>query len=115
MIDVYETCRGTHCAPRCQACGGRIRPDLVLFGDAIAETDWHDALTWVGQCDLCLILGSRLAVYPAADLPRRCHERGVLVAVVSEMMPTTLDWIPMKVRGRLEDFAERLLHNVAGQ
>jgi len=53
--------------PRC-ACGGVLRPDVVLFGEAMAP-DFERALATLRRgCDLMLVVGSSLSVYPAASL-----------------------------------------------
>jgi NAD-dependent deacetylase len=48
---------------------GRHRPNLVLFGDALAEPAWTEARRVVEECDLLLSVGTSGAVYPAAMLP----------------------------------------------
>jgi NAD-dependent deacetylase len=48
---------------------GRHRPNLVLFGDALAEPAWTKARRTVEECDLLLSVGTSGAVYPAAMLP----------------------------------------------
>jgi NAD-dependent deacetylase len=52
--------------PRCD-CGGLIKPDVVFFGEPVHGIDLASAA--VGGCDLLLVLGSSLSVYPAAFLP----------------------------------------------
>jgi NAD-dependent deacetylase len=52
--------------PLCE-CGGVIKPDVVLFGEAVHGLD--EATEAVARSDLLLVLGSSLAVYPAAMLP----------------------------------------------
>lgn len=55
--------------PRCD-CGGVVRPDVVLFGEAMAP-DFERALAALRRgCDLMLVVGSSLTVYPAASLVR---------------------------------------------
>ncbi len=52
--------------PHC-SCGGVIKPDIVFFGEAVYGMDRAQEQTL--QADLMLVLGSSLAVYPAAGLP----------------------------------------------
>ncbi|MCL6561134.1 MAG: Sir2 family NAD-dependent protein deacetylase [Firmicutes bacterium] len=53
--------------PRC-VCGGVLRPDVVLFGETMAP-DFNRAYAALRQgCDLMLVAGSSLTVYPAASL-----------------------------------------------
>jgi NAD-dependent deacetylase len=63
--------------PQC-SCAGLIKPDVVLFGEAVCHLDL--AAEAVSKSDLLLVLGSSLAVYPAAFLP---HQAGGDVLVVN--------------------------------
>jgi NAD-dependent deacetylase len=52
----------------CSGCGGVVKPDVVFFGEAVRDFERADALA--RKADLFLVLGSSLAVYPAATLPQ---------------------------------------------
>ncbi|HIE12680.1 MAG TPA: NAD-dependent protein deacylase [Desulfotomaculum sp.] len=53
--------------PRCR-CGGMLRPDVVLFGETMAP-DFDRAMAELHQgCDVMLVVGSSLKVFPAASL-----------------------------------------------
>ena len=54
-------------APRC-ACGGMLRPDVVLYGEALDGAVLDAAIRAIRQCDLLLVGGTSLVVYPAAGL-----------------------------------------------
>jgi NAD-dependent deacetylase len=60
----------------------RHRPNLVLFGDAMAEPAWTQACQAVDDCDLFLSVGTSGAVYPAAMLPDRAASHGATVITV---------------------------------
>lgn len=62
--------------PRC-ACGAVIKPDVVFFGEAVRDLDRGQAL--VAASDVLLVLGTSLAVYPAAFLPESAPGRVVAV------------------------------------
>lgn len=49
-------------------CGGLIRPDVVLFGEAIKEMG--PVFKYLNEADLLLVLGSSLKVFPIAYLPQ---------------------------------------------
>ncbi len=49
--------------------GGRYRPDIVLFGDAMAEPDWTLATQAARTCNLMVSIGTSGTVMPAASLP----------------------------------------------
>ncbi|MEG6614971.1 NAD-dependent deacylase [Peptococcaceae bacterium 1198_IL3148] len=50
-------------------CGGVLRPDVVLFGDAMPK-DYATAEKVMSGCQLLLVVGSSLQVYPVANLPQ---------------------------------------------
>lgn len=55
--------------PFCDQCGGLIKPDVVLFGQQLPPTVLKRAEEFACTCDLMLVLGSGLEIYPAASLP----------------------------------------------
>lgn len=54
--------------PRCAACGGVLRPDVVLFEDSMNEQFFH-ATQVLSGCQLLIVVGTSLTVYPVASLP----------------------------------------------
>lgn len=54
--------------PRCP-CGGVYKPDITFFGEMLPEYDWNASVNAISRCDLLLVLGTSLLVYPAAGLP----------------------------------------------
>jgi NAD-dependent deacetylase len=63
--------------PRCQECGGVLRMDVVLFEDALGE-DFVQAVQVVAKCQLLIVVGSSLTVYPVAALPERAKQLAVI-------------------------------------
>ena len=55
--------------PKC-ACGGMIRPDVVMYGEALDEEVLDGAIEDLQRADLLIIAGTSLRVYPAAGLIR---------------------------------------------
>lgn len=54
--------------PLCDACGGVIKPDVVLYEESLDGSTLQAAVDALGQADLLIIGGTSLAVYPAAGL-----------------------------------------------
>ena len=53
--------------PRC-SCGGIVRPDVVLYGESLNEGVITEAVLAISQCDVLIVGGTSLNVYPAAGL-----------------------------------------------
>lgn len=73
--------------PRCD-CGGIIKPDVVLYEEALDEGNIFNALDAVGQADLLIIGGTSLTVYPAASFVQN-YSGGKLI--VMNKTPTPMD------------------------
>jgi NAD-dependent deacetylase len=68
----------------CSACGGAVKPDVVLFGELLPEEAMAQATELAEGADLMLCVGSSLAVHPVAGLPRLTLERGGSVVIVTK-------------------------------
>ncbi len=55
--------------PRCAKCGGLVKPDAVFFGEAIPTDALAVSQTQSDRCDVLLVVGSSLQVFPAAQIP----------------------------------------------
>lgn len=69
--------------PRCQHCGGYIRPGVVWFGEAMPQTEFRLAEDLVDACDAMLVIGTSGVVWPAAELPINAHRLGKFVAEIN--------------------------------
>lgn len=54
--------------PRCDHCGGVVRPDVVLYEEALNELVLENAVRAIRKADTLIVGGTSLAVYPAAGL-----------------------------------------------
>jgi NAD-dependent deacetylase len=87
----------------CKTCGGPVKPDVVLFGELLPESAMARAQQLAERADLMLCVGSSLAVYPAAGLPRLTLERGGLLAIVTKG-PTPYDQAAeLKLEGEVDE------------
>lgn len=74
----------------CRACGGLIKTATISFGQSMPEAAMLRAEREILACDLCLVLGSSLVVYPAAGFPEAAKRNGARLAIVNNE-PTGLD------------------------
>lgn len=54
--------------PRCDACGGIIKPDVVLYGESLDEVVLRGSVARIAGAEMLIVGGTSLAVYPAAGL-----------------------------------------------
>jgi NAD-dependent deacetylase len=69
--------------PDCAACGGMIKTATISFGQAMPESEMARAEAATRACDLFLVLGSSLVVYPAAAFPLIARRRGAALVIVN--------------------------------
>lgn len=77
--------------PRCEHCGGLLRPDVVWFGELLPQGAFQKAVEAAQRCDLFLLVGTSGIVYPAASIPGIAREIG---AFVVEINPERTDLSP---------------------
>ena len=65
--------------PRCPACGGDIKPDVVLYEESLDQEVLAKAVHYIRQADLMIIGGTSLVVYPAAGLVQYFRGRHLVV------------------------------------
>jgi len=70
--------------PDCRKCGGILKPDAVFFGEAMPEYETREAQRRSTVCDLCLVIGSTLAVYPAALMPQFALRAGATLVIINQ-------------------------------
>lgn len=59
-----------HGVPKCDACGGLIKPDVVLYEEGLDENTMYGAVQAIRAADVLIVGGTSLVVYPAAGLIR---------------------------------------------
>ncbi|HOB29158.1 MAG: NAD-dependent protein deacylase [Dethiobacteria bacterium] len=94
--------------PICRNCFDVLRPDVVLFGDPMPPLFYEAEETLRNNCDLMLVAGSSLVVYPVAYLPRLAKR-----LIIINLMPTEYDHIAEivireKCSKALQDLVEKL-------
>ncbi len=86
--------------PVCEKCSGMLKPDAVLFGEQLPFEVLSEAERRSRDCDLCIVLGSTLSVYPASLIPRYASESGAKLVIIN-LGPTELDsWADIRIEGK---------------
>jgi len=80
-------------------CGGVLRPNIVLFGEALPQEAFQFAVEETEKADLFIVLGSSLSVTPANQLPLIAKGNNAKLVIVNTE-PTLYD-----------KFADQVIHD----
>lgn len=92
MAEIVERVSAGEADPRCVVCGGVLRSSTILFGESLPEETLRRAVEASSTADMMLVIGSSLAVKPAAQLPVLARKNGAGLVIVNRE-PTPLDEI----------------------
>ena len=70
-------------APRCDTCGGLLKPATISFGQSMPERETAEAYRRSEGSDLFLVVGSSLTVQPAASMPAVAKQGGAKLVIVN--------------------------------
>ena len=96
----------TKLAPKCRACNGLLKPDVVMFGENIPGFALFEASSRAQKCDVMIVIGTSAQVFPAAQLPFTAKEHG---AYIIECNTEPTDFTRLVTDAFLEDPAGETL------
>lgn len=76
--DVMSELNEGSSVPVCE-CGSILKPDVVLYGEALPESDFTAAMNAIAEADTLIVGGTSLVVYPAAGLVRLFNGKNLVV------------------------------------
>ncbi|MBI2862323.1 MAG: NAD-dependent deacylase [Chloroflexi bacterium] len=88
--EILERLAAGEAVPECRSCGGILKPATISFGEAMPERETREAELRSHACDLFLVVGSTLVVYPAAYMPLFALQSGARLIIVN-LSETPLD------------------------
>jgi NAD-dependent deacetylase len=100
--EIQERIRKGQRAPRCDDCGGLLKPATISFGQSMPEKETQEAYHRSSLCDLFIVIGSSLVVQPAASMPLVAKRNGAKLVIINRD-PTPFD-----------DMADLVIHGQAG-
>ena len=103
MADLEQQFNATGRVAPCGRCGGIVKSATISFGQSMPEDAMRRAHEHTLRCDLFIVIGSSLVVYPAAGFPELAKDLGAKLVIVNRE-PTPLDPI-----------ADLVLHREIGQ
>ncbi|MDF3075589.1 MAG: NAD-dependent deacetylase [Alphaproteobacteria bacterium] len=87
--------------PDCVQCGGIVKTATISFGQAMPVVAMARAQEAAERCDLCLVMGSSLVVYPAAAIPLLAKRRGAQLAIVNREATPQDDEADLVIHGEI--------------
>jgi NAD-dependent deacetylase len=100
--EIQERIKKGQKAPRCDNCGGLLKPATISFGQSMPEKETQEAYHRSSLCDLFMVIGSSLVVQPAASMPLVAKRNGARLVIINRD-PTPYD-----------DMADLVIHGQAG-
>ena len=70
-------------SPSCEKCSGLLKPNAIFFGEPLESKTLEEADDMIAECDLLLVLGSSLVVYPVAFYPKKILSLGAKLAIIN--------------------------------
>jgi NAD-dependent deacetylase len=99
VLEIHGTIRAVRCtacgrvwerpseqlaaSPRCEGCGGLLRPNVVWFGESLPVDVWQAAERAASECDCMLVIGTSAQVHPAASLAWIARDAGANVIEIN--------------------------------
>ncbi|UJR80332.1 SIR2 family NAD-dependent protein deacylase [Sandaracinus amylolyticus] len=109
--DVPRGATGRDLVPTCDRCGGLVKPDVVLFGEALSD-DFAEAERTVDRCDLLVVLGTSLEVWPVAGLAPRAHAAGGRVVVINRESTAADQEADLVIHAELREAMQRIARDL---
>lgn len=101
-----------HKLPLCSACGAVLKPNVILFGEALPHAAFQNAQKAAQTADLMLLVGSSLEVAPASDLPMLALRNRAHLIIVN-LEPTTLDQAAsVVIHGNAAEILPEIVHEL---
>ena len=109
---VQDRLREGERAPRCDDCGGPLKPATISFGQAMPERETEEAYQRSSLCDLFIVIGSSLVVHPAASMPLIAKRNGAKLVIINRDPTPYDDMADLTIHGQAGPIMSRILENV---
>jgi NAD-dependent deacetylase len=90
------------------ACGGRMRPDIVWFGEPLPQAVWRKAEAAASRADVILVIGTSAVVYPAAALATHYND-GAYIAEINPEATAISERVDCTLRATAAEMLPRIV------
>ncbi len=112
MSEIKERLHAGEEVPDCEACHGILKPGVVLFGEALPDEVFSEAEHRAEQCDLFLVVGSSLVVYPAALIPGYAVDAGAGLIIINLSETPMDEQASVLIRARAGEAMSRIIQKL---
>jgi NAD-dependent SIR2 family protein deacetylase/tetratricopeptide (TPR) repeat protein/protein-tyrosine phosphatase len=105
--DLSEIPAGTR-PPICDKCSNPMRPDVILFGEALPMDAFAQAKFFAEVCDVCIVVGTSALVYPAAELPLIAKQMGAKVIEINPEETSLTAKADLSIRGKAAEIVPQI-------
>jgi NAD-dependent deacetylase len=95
--------------PMCEVCGGIMKPDVIQFGQSMPQRETSEAQRRAASCDLLLVCGSSLVVYPAAEMPLIAKDAGARLVIINLMSTPHDDYADVVINEKIGDVLPQIV------
>ena len=104
--------------PDCEVCHGILKPNAVFFGESLPQKVLEEATHRSHECDLFIVIGSTLVVYPAAYMPMYAVDAKAKLVIIN-LSSTPMDrdaavLIEAKAGEAMSVIIERVKEKISG-
>ncbi len=93
--------------PACDACGGDVKPDVVLYEEGLDDFTMRKAISYIANADILIIGGTSLAVYPAAGLID--YYRGNKLVLINKSTTPMDNRANLRIEGKIGEVLSQIV------
>nr|MDO8062462.1 Sir2 family NAD-dependent protein deacetylase [Candidatus Freyrarchaeum guaymaensis] len=108
---VLKELLGEKRTPTCK-CGGVLKPNTVMFGEPLPEEALSEAFRLAKECDLLIVVGSSLVVYPIAFMADIAKRSGGKLAIINTEKTAYDSAADVVIHGKAEEILPKLVQAV---
>ncbi|RLV48324.1 NAD-dependent protein deacetylase [Nocardioides mangrovicus] len=101
--------------PGCAACGGRLKPDVVFFGESVPKPRVERTYAALDRADALLVMGSSLTVMSGLRFVRYAAKAGTPVVIVNRGTTRGDELATVKLEAGCSEFLERLVSDAGDE
>lgn len=89
----------------CTHCGGKLRPNVVLFGEVLPQDSWQHTIHHIQEAELVLVIGTSLEVYPVNQLPTMTKGKTVYINLE---IPANVNYFDLTIEGKAKEVLQQV-------